>query len=147
MGLKNFSELTEFLVALDSVYEKVTANKDFCTVLHRVLATFYSSSFFVLLESDSFGTLEIKQLLFLTLKSKLGHLHVVPRSLKTFSEKFRLISVEQQQLPDIEMVYSKNEFFCLNWTIHKVKRKACVNSRLMKSSSTWSCTVTEPSRS
>ena len=35
--------------------------------------------------------------------------------------------VETQQLPDIEKVDSKDEIFCLKWTIYNGRRKVCIN--------------------
>ena len=56
--------------------------------------------------------------LFLKLKTKLGLYHVEVRSKpKDSPEKFTLILVETQQLPDIEKVDSKDEISCLKWTI------------------------------
>ena len=34
---------------------------------------------------------------------------------------------ETQQLPDKEKVDSKDEFFCLKWTIYNGRRKVCIN--------------------
>ena len=55
--------------------------------------------------------------LFLKLKSKLGHYHVVLITPKTSREKLSLTVVEMQQLPDIEKTDSKEEISCLKWTI------------------------------
>ena len=51
--------------------------------------------------------------LFLKLKSKLGHYHVVLTTTNTSPEKITLTLVEMQQLPEIERVDSKNEISCL----------------------------------
>ena len=65
--------------------------------------------------------------LFLKLKSKLGLCHVVLTRHKTSPEKITLTFVEMQQLPEIEKVDSKNEIFCLNWTIYNGRRKVCIS--------------------
>ena len=64
--------------------------------------------------------------LFLKLKTKLGLYHVELKS-KDSPEKITLILVETQQLPDIEKSDSKDEIFCLNWTIYNRRRKECIN--------------------
>ena len=64
--------------------------------------------------------------LFLKLKTKLGLYHVELKS-KDSPEKFTLTLVETQQLPDIEKADSKDEIFCLKWTINKGRRKICIN--------------------
>ena len=63
---------------------------------------------------------------FLKLKSKLGLHHVELKS-KDSPEKITLTLVETQQLPDIEKADSKNEIFCLKWTIYNGRRKVCIN--------------------
>ena len=65
--------------------------------------------------------------LFLKLNSKLGLYHVSLTTPKTSPEKLRLTVVEMQQLPDIEKNDSKEETFCLKWTVHNGKRKVCVH--------------------
>ena len=65
--------------------------------------------------------------LFLKLKSKLGHYHVVLTTPKTSPEKNTLTLVEMQQLPEIEEVDSKNEISCLKWTIYNGRRKVCIS--------------------
>ena len=58
----------------------------------------------------------------------MGLYHVQFRSkLKNSAEKITLTLVETQQLSDIEQVDSKDEIFCLNWTIYNGKRKVCIN--------------------
>ena len=64
--------------------------------------------------------------LFVKLKTKLGLYHVEPKS-KDCPEKITLTLVEAQQLPDIEKVDSKDEIFCLKWTIYNGRRKVCIN--------------------
>ena len=64
--------------------------------------------------------------LFLKLKTKLGLYHVEPKS-KDFPEKITLTLVETQQLPDIEKSDSRDEIFCLKWTIYNGRRKVCMN--------------------
>ena len=64
--------------------------------------------------------------LFLKLKTKLGLYHVELRS-KDSPGKITLTLVETQQLPDIEKVASKDEVFCLKWTIYSGRRKVCIN--------------------
>ena len=64
--------------------------------------------------------------LFLKLKTKLGLYHVEPKS-KDSPGKITLTLVESQQLPDIEKVDSKDEIFCLNWTIYNGRGKICIN--------------------
>ena len=65
--------------------------------------------------------------LFLKLKSKLGHYHVVLTTPITSPEKLTLTLVEMQQLPDIEKTDSKEEISRLKWTIYSGRRKVCVN--------------------
>ena len=43
------------------------------------------------------------------------------------NRKITLTLVETQQLPDIGKVDSKNELFCLKWTICNGRRKVCIN--------------------
>ena len=64
--------------------------------------------------------------LFLKLKTKLGLYHVELRS-KDSPEKFTLTLYETHQLPDIEKSESRDEIFCLNWTIYNGRRKVCIN--------------------
>ena len=52
--------------------------------------------------------------LFLKLKSKLGHYHVVLTAPKTFLKKITLTEVEMQQLPDIEKTGYTEELSCQN---------------------------------
>ena len=35
--------------------------------------------------------------------------------------------IETQQMPDIERIVSKDETFCLKWTIYNGRRKVCIN--------------------
>ena len=65
--------------------------------------------------------------LFLKLKTKLGLYHVELRS-KDFPEIITLALVETQQMPDIEKFDSKDETFCLKWTIYNSRKKVCINS-------------------
>ena len=66
--------------------------------------------------------------LFLKLKINLGLCQVEPRSKhKDSSGKITLTLVETQQLPDIEKVDSKDEIFCLKWTIFNGRRKVSMN--------------------
>ena len=53
--------------------------------------------------------------------------HVVLTTQKISPEKLRLTVVEMQQLPDIEKTDSKEETWCLKWTIYNGRRKVCVN--------------------
>ena len=64
--------------------------------------------------------------LFLKLKTKLGLYHVELKS-KDSPKKIMLTLVETQQLPDIEKSDSKDEIFCLKWTIHNGRREVCIN--------------------
>ena len=64
---------------------------------------------------------------FFKFKSKLGHYHVVLTTPETSAEKITLTLVQMQQLPEIEKVDSKNENFCLNWTIYNGRRKVCIS--------------------
>ena len=64
--------------------------------------------------------------LFLKLKSKLGLYYVVITTPKTSPEKLTLTIVEMQQLADFEKPDSKEEMFCLKWTIYNGRRKICV---------------------
>ena len=66
--------------------------------------------------------------LFLKLKTKLGLYHVELRSKpKDSPEKTTLTVVENQQLPDIETVDSKDEILCLKWIKYNGRRKVCIN--------------------
>ena len=65
--------------------------------------------------------------LFINLKSKLGLYHVVLTTPKTSPKKLTLTVVEMVQLPDIEKTDSKEEIFCLKWTLYNARRKVCVN--------------------
>ena len=49
--------------------------------------------------------------LYINLQSKLRLYHVVLTTPKTYPEKITLISLEMQQLPEIEKVVSKIELF------------------------------------
>ena len=65
---------------------------------------------------------------FLKLKTKLGLYHVELRTKPEDSpEKITLTLVETQQLPDIEKVDSKDDFFCLKWTHYNCRRNVCIN--------------------
>ena len=57
----------------------------------------------------------------------MGLYHVALTTSETFREKITLTLVENQQLPEIEEVDSKNEFSCLKWTICKGRRKVCIS--------------------
>ena len=57
----------------------------------------------------------------------MGHYHVVLLTPKRSPKKFILTEFEMQQLPDIEKADSKEEIFCLEWTICRGRRKVCVN--------------------
>ena len=46
---------------------------------------------------------------------------------KDSPEQIMLTLVESQQLPDIEKVDSKDEIFCLKWTVYNGRRKVCIN--------------------
>ena len=46
---------------------------------------------------------------------------------KTLPRKITLNLVETQQLPDIEKSDSKDEIFCLKWTIYNGRRKVCIS--------------------
>ena len=61
--------------------------------------------------------------LFLSLKSKLGHYHVVLTTSKTSREKLTLTVVQTQQLPDIEKTDSKEEISRLKWKTYNGRRK------------------------
>ena len=64
--------------------------------------------------------------LFLKLKTKLGLYHVGLK-IKDSPEKITLTLVETQQLPDIEQADSKDEIYCLKWTVYNGRRKVCIN--------------------
>ena len=64
--------------------------------------------------------------LFLKLKTKLGLYHVELRS-RDSPGKITLTLVENQHLPDIEKVESKDEISGLKWTIYNGRRKVCIN--------------------
>ena len=64
--------------------------------------------------------------LFLKPETKLGLYHVELRS-KDSPEKTTLTLEETQQLPDLEKSDSKDEIFCLKWTIYSGRRKICIN--------------------
>ena len=70
--------------------------------------------------------------LFLKLKSKLGLYLVVLTTAKISPEKNTLNLVEMQQLPEIEKVDSRNEIFCLQWTIYNGRRKVCISFKTDK---------------
>ena len=66
--------------------------------------------------------------LFLKLKTNLGLHDVELRSKpKDSPGKITLTLVETQQLPDIQKVDSKDEIFCLKWTIFNGRRKVSIN--------------------
>ena len=46
---------------------------------------------------------------------------------KILPKKITLTPVESQQLPDIQKVDSKDEIFCLKWTIYNGRRKVSIN--------------------
>ena len=50
---------------------------------------------------------------FLSLKTKVGLYHVVLTKPRNFSQKTTLTVVKMQQLPDVEEMESKADFFCL----------------------------------
>ena len=54
-------------------------------------------------------------------------LYHVELKCKDSPEKITLTLVETQQLPDIEKSDSKDEMFCLKWTIYNGRRKICIN--------------------
>ena len=56
----------------------------------------------------------------------MGLYHVELRS-KDSPKKITPTLVETQQLPDIEKADSKDEIFCLKWTIYNGRRKLCIN--------------------
>ena len=64
--------------------------------------------------------------LFLKVKTRLGLYHVELKS-KDSPKKHTLTLVETQQLTDNQKAGSKNEIFCLKWTIYKGRRKECIN--------------------
>ena len=58
----------------------------------------------------------------------MGMFHVELRSKpKDSPEKITLTLVKTQQLPDIEKTHSKDEIYCLKWTMYIGRRKACIN--------------------
>ena len=65
--------------------------------------------------------------LFLKLKSKLRHYHVVLTTRKASREKRTLTVFELQQLSNIVKTESKEEISCLKRTIYIGRRKVCVN--------------------
>ena len=65
--------------------------------------------------------------IFLELKSKLGLYRVVLTTPKTSPEKITLTLVEMQELPETEKLDSKNDFFCLKWTLYNGRRKVCIS--------------------
>ena len=69
--------------------------------------------------------------LFLKLKPKLGLYHVELRS-KDSPENITTTLVETQQLPDIEKSDSKDEIFCLKWTITMVGKKYASTFKLIQ---------------
>ena len=71
--------------------------------------------------------LEENKNLFLKLKSRIGLYLFVPTKRKIVPKKTEPTLVEMQQLPDIEKTVSKDEIFCLKWTIYNGRRKVCVN--------------------
>ena len=65
--------------------------------------------------------------LFLNFKSKLGFYHIVPTTPKTSPEKITLALIQLQQLPEIEKVDSKDNNFCLKWTIYNGRKKVYIS--------------------
>ena len=49
---------------------------------------------------------------------------------KIHPKKNTLTLVENQQLPDIEKIDSKDEISCLKWTIYNGRRKVCINFQI-----------------
>ena len=71
--------------------------------------------------------------LFRKLKSKLGLYHVELRGKpKDSPEKITLTLLETPQLPDIGSVDSKDEVFCLKWTIYNGKKKYASTFKLIQ---------------
>ena len=56
----------------------------------------------------------------------MGLYHVELKS-KDSPRKISLTLAETQKLPDIEKTDSKDEIFCLKWTIYNGRRKVCIN--------------------
>ena len=69
--------------------------------------------------------------LFLKLKTKLGLYHAELRS-KDSPEKITLTLVETQQLPEIEKVNSKDEFFFQNGQFKMVEEKYAPTFKLIQ---------------
>ena len=65
--------------------------------------------------------------LLLKLKSKLELYHVVLTTPETSPETLTPTVVENQQMPDIENTYAKEEVSCLKWTFYKGRRKVCIH--------------------
>ena len=65
--------------------------------------------------------------LFLKIKTKLGLYHVELRKPKDSPQKVTLTLLETQQLPDIEVVDTKDEIYRLKWTFYNGRRKVCIN--------------------
>ena len=65
--------------------------------------------------------------LFFKWKSKMGLYLVVLTTPETSPEKNTFTLVEMQQLPEIEKVDSRNDSFCLKWTIYNGGRKICIS--------------------
>ena len=65
---------------------------------------------------------------FLKLKTKLALYHVeLGGKPKDSPEKITVTLLETQQMPDIENVDSKDEIYCLKWTIYNGRKKVCFN--------------------
>ena len=60
-------------------------------------------------------------------KTKLGRYHVELRKPKGSPEKITLTLVATHQFQDIEKAHSKDQTFCLKWTLYKGGRKVCIN--------------------
>ena len=111
---------------MNSVYDKVITNQPTCNVLEKVISSVYSLSLFFFRFKMSWNIGDNRNL-FLKSKPKLGLYHVVLTTPKTSPKNFTLTVVEMQQLPDFGMTDSKEEIFCLKWTIYNGRRKRCVN--------------------
>ena len=57
----------------------------------------------------------------------MGLYHIVLTTPKTSPEKLTLTVVGMKQFPDIETIDSREEIFCLKWTLYSGRRKVCVN--------------------
>ena len=117
-------------------------NKPICTVVKN-LCSYLVSVIFLSCRVWMSWNIGDNRNFFLELKPTLGLYHVVLITPKTSSGKITITVVEMQQIPELEKKYSEKEISSLKWTIHKGRRKICVNFRTWQATSVLSCALTE----